>query len=69
MAYETNVTSILFGTVRFTRNAGSLRQCSWRFLAGTLWKDVVESRCPLGLEHEVLYRIALAFSVSPSLID
>lgn len=68
MAYETNMTTILFGKVRLTRNEGSLSQWSWRLPTGTLWKGVVEWRCPLGLEDEVLYRMALAFSVSLGLI-
>lgn len=68
MASEANMTMLL-GKVRLTRDEGSLRQWSRGLSTGALWKGVSELRSPLGLEDEMMCRMALAFSVSPGLID
>lgn len=52
-----------------TRDEGSPRQWFRALSTGALWKCVSELGCPLGKEREGVYRMALAFSESPGLID
>ena len=69
MESETNMTTILLGKIRFTRDKNSLRQWSSRLPTETLWKGVSKLGYLWVLEDEVIWRMALAFSAFPDWAD